>query len=166
VNSWLLYLLLVRATLTSFSGLGSLPVLHDDLIVQRKVLTDAELNAAMAIGQASPGPLGLYIVCVGYFVAGLPGAVAGMAALATPALLAIPLLQLISRGRERIQGAITGIVIASCALMLLAAVRLAPSAVGSIPLALLACVSLVALGSGRVHPLAVVVAAALAGLVI
>jgi chromate transporter len=166
MNVWVLYLLLLRATLTSFSGFGSLPVLRDDLVVHRAVLTDAQLNAALAIGQASPGPLGLYIVCAGYFAAGIPGAIAGMAALATPALLAIPLLTLVQRGTDRIQGGITGIVIASCVLMLLAAVQLASSAIASIPLAVLACASLAALGPGRVHPLLVVLLAAAIGLVI
>jgi chromate transporter len=60
------------------------------LSVSHLRLSDEELNSALAISQASPGPLGLYIVVVGYFVAGLSGALAAALALASPAILAIP----------------------------------------------------------------------------
>ena len=91
MNAVVLYLLLLRATALSFSGFASVPVIREDLVVSRGVLTDEELNSAIAISQASPGPLGLYVVVLGYFVAGVPGALAGALALATPALLAIPI---------------------------------------------------------------------------
>ena len=40
MNPIVLYLLLLKATLTSFSGLTSLPMVRDDLVVKRRVLTD------------------------------------------------------------------------------------------------------------------------------
>jgi hypothetical protein len=90
VNAVVLSLLLLRATGLSFSGFASVPVIREDLVVTRGVLTDEELNSAIAISQASPGPLGLYVIVLGYFVAGVPGALAGAFALATPAILTIP----------------------------------------------------------------------------
>jgi chromate transporter len=57
------------------------------------VLTDTQLNEAVVITRSTPGPVDLYIVSVGYFVAGVPGAVAGWLAMITPALLIIPLAQ-------------------------------------------------------------------------
>jgi chromate transporter len=65
-------------------------MMRESLVLDHMLLTDAQLNDAIAISQASPGPLGLYVVVVGYFIAGLGGAVAGVLALATPAFLAIP----------------------------------------------------------------------------
>ena len=41
MNPVLLYLYLVKATLTSFSGLTSLPVVRHDLVETRHVLTDS-----------------------------------------------------------------------------------------------------------------------------
>ena len=82
MNAVVLYFLLLRATALSFSGFASVPVIREDLVVTRGVLTDEELNSAIAISQASPGPLGLYVVVLGYFVAGIPGALAGALALA------------------------------------------------------------------------------------
>jgi chromate transporter len=162
-----LYLLLLRATVTSFSGFASVPVIREDLVIHRSVLTDEELNAALAISQASPGPLGLYVVIVGYFVSGIAGAAAGILALATPAVLAIPILQASRRGRtEQIQGASAAIVIASSALMLLAGLRLAPTAIPTLPLSVIALAGFVALASGKVPPLHVVVLAGVVGLLV
>ena len=73
--------------------------------------------------------LGLYVVVLGYFVAGVPGAVAGALALATPALLAIPIARAVRRHRDsQVRGACSGIVIASCVLMATTSARLAPEA--------------------------------------
>ena len=69
MSTAILYLLLLRATLMSFSGFASVPLIREDLVVKRAVLTDEQLNDAIAISQASPGPLGLYIVIVGYWLA-------------------------------------------------------------------------------------------------
>jgi chromate transporter len=69
----LLYLLLLKATMTSFSGLAPLPMVRADLVVNHKVLTDHQLNTAVATGRIGPGPIGLWIVSVGYFVGGVPG---------------------------------------------------------------------------------------------
>lgn len=164
---WLLYLLLLRATVTSFTGFASLPAVRDDFVVKRAVITDGELNAALAIGQTSPGPLALYVVIVGYFVAGVPGAFAGMLALATPALLAIPLLRVVQRGKSDIvRGASDGIVLASCVLMVTAAVGLAPEAAPTLPLSMITVAAFAALATARVPPLVVVAAAALATLLL
>jgi len=46
-------------------------------------LTDAQLNEAVVITRATPEPAGLYVVSVGYFARGIPGAIAGWLAMAT-----------------------------------------------------------------------------------
>ena len=58
------------ATLLS---LTSLPIIRKDFVQTRSVITDRQLNAAVAVGRTTPGPLGLYVVSVGYFAAGWPG---------------------------------------------------------------------------------------------
>src|SRR5947207_8719176 len=97
----LLYLLLLKATVTSFSGLTSLPVVRNDLVVRRQVLTDRQLNAAVVAGRSVPGPNGLYVVSVGYFIAGIPGAWAGWLAMVSPAFVMIPLLRYVGARAER-----------------------------------------------------------------
>ena len=48
MNPILLYLVLLKATLSSFSGLSSLPAVRNDLVVQRPLITDRQLTAAWA----------------------------------------------------------------------------------------------------------------------
>jgi len=164
MNALVLYFLLLRATALSFSGFASVPLIREDLVVQRAVLSDEELNSAIAISQASPGPLGLYIVVVGYFVAGVPGAVAATLALATPAILAIPIAWAVRRHRDsQVQGASAAIVIASCGLMATTSVTLAADAAPTARLAALAVGGFIALASERVPPVVVVLVSACLG---
>ncbi len=130
MNIFLLYLLLLKGTITAFAGLASLPVIQDTLVFQRHVLTDKQLNEAIVITRSTPGPVGLYVVSVGYFVAGLPGAVAGWLAMITPALLIIPLVHFAGRKIEhpRVKSVLQTVVIASSGLLLAAAIPLAREA--------------------------------------
>ncbi|MDQ6705180.1 MAG: chromate transporter [Acidobacteriota bacterium] len=130
MNPFLLYLLLAKATLTSFSGLTSLPVVRRDLVETHHVLTDRQLNAAVGAGRTAPGPNGLYLVSVGYFVAGLPGACAGCLAMMTPAFLIIPLLRFLGARAERpaVKSAIQTVTIAAAGLIIATAVPLARDA--------------------------------------
>jgi len=84
---------MVKATVTTFNGPMSLPILRDELVVRRHVITDRELTAAVTAAQSAPGPMGIYVVSVGYCVAGIPGAAIGWLALVTPGFLAVPLIR-------------------------------------------------------------------------
>ncbi|MGO9236554.1 MAG: chromate transporter [Methylocella sp.] len=130
MNIILLYLLLLKGTITAFAGLASLPVIQDSLVFTHHVLTDKQLNEAVVITRSMPGPVGLYIVSVGYFVAGVPGAVAGWLAMITPALLVIPLVAFAGHRMEhpRVKSILQTVVIASAGLLLAAAMPLARDA--------------------------------------
>src|SRR5437870_881047 len=137
MNVLLLYLLLLKATMTSFSGLASLPVLRSDLVAHYHVLTDRQLNTAVAAGRMGPGPLGNYVVSVGYFVDGVPGACAGWLAMITPAFLVIVLIRFIGRRSEhpRAKSVIRAVLLAGAGLLLSASVPLARDAItGPLPL--------------------------------
>jgi chromate transporter len=131
MNVFLLYALLLKATLTSFSGLASLPMVRNDLVVERKVLTDRQLNTAVVAGRTGPGPNGLYLVSVGYYADGLRGAAAGFLAVMTPAFLVLPLIGWIGARAEspRVKSAIRAVVLASAGLLLSASVPLARDAI-------------------------------------
>ncbi len=136
MNLFLLYLLLTKATLTSFSGTTSLPVIRQDFVEHYHQLTDRQLNAAMAAGQAAPGPNGLYVVSVGYFVDGVPGGCAGLLAVMTPPFLIIPMLQFLGRWADnpRIQSALRAVTVAAAGLVLTTALPLARDALtGPLP---------------------------------
>lgn len=123
----MLYLLLLKATVSTFSGLASLPLLRNDLVLHRHLITDNQLNTAVVVTRTTPGPVGVYVVSVGYFADGLAGACAGWLAMITPALLILPLLHFAGRKAEhpRVKGIIRAVVMASAGLLWASAIPLA-----------------------------------------
>jgi chromate transporter len=166
MNALLLYFLLLKATGTSFSGLTSLPVVRHDLVERYHVLTDRQLNAAVAAGRTAPGPNGLYVVSVGYFVAGIPGACAGCLAAMTPAFVIIVLLRYLGRRAERpgVKSDIQSVTLAAAGLVISATIPLARNAItGPLPMAI-AIASFLVLAFTRYATVWVILGAALAGL--
>ena len=165
MNIVIVYLLLLKATLTSFSGMSSLPVIRGDFVLHHHLLTDRDLNTAVAAGRLGPGPIGLYVVSVGYFAAGLPGACAGWLAMITPAFLIIPMLHFIGKRAEhrRIRSVTRTVLLAGAGLMAAAAVPLARDAItGPMTFAIVvASFALIALT--RVDTLWIMLGAAIAG---
>jgi chromate transporter len=132
-----LYLLLAKAALISFSGSGTIPVVRHDFVERYQVLTDRQLNAAIAAGRTAPGPNGLYVISVGYFVGGLAGGCAALLAVVTPAFLIIPMLRFLGRRADRpeVKSAIRAVTLAGGGLILTNTVPLARDALtGILPL--------------------------------
>lgn len=126
MSAFILYAILLKATLASFSGFGSLPQVREDLVVRHHVITDDALNRAVLVARTTPGPMGVYVVSVGYEAAGPSGAVAGWLALATPALLIIPLAKMASvmLAHPRVRGALEALILTSAVLIVAAGVPL------------------------------------------
>jgi chromate transporter len=166
MNLLLLYLLLSKAVVTSFSGMASLPVVRNDFVVTHHILTDRQLNTAIVAGRTGPGPNGLYLVSVGYFAAGLPGAFAGLVALVTPAFLIIPLMSWIGQyaNLPRIRSAIRAVLLGSAGLLLAASIPLARDAATGPLAAAIILVSFVVLSFTRIETWWVMLGAAAAGL--
>jgi chromate transporter len=166
VRILVLYLLLLKANATAFSGLSSLPVLREDLVVRRQMLTDAQLNLAVTAGRSGPGPNGLYIVSVGYLIGGLPGAAAGWLAMITPTFLVIPMVRLVGAraDRPRLRSAIRASMIASAGLLLAATLPLAHGALTDGLLIAVAAGSFLLFAFTRIESAWVIVAAAAVGL--
>jgi chromate transporter len=136
-------------------------------VVHRQVLTDRQLSAAVAAGRIGPGPLGIYVVSLGYLAAGVPGACAGWLAMITPAFLIIPMLRFLGARAEhpRAQAVARAVLFAGAGLMASAAVPLARDAINT-PLSLAIFIaSFLAIASARVDSLWVMLGAALIGLI-
>ena len=131
MNAFVVYVLLLKAIASSFAGMGSLPQIHQDFVETRQAVSEEQLSQAVLVGRSTPGPVGAYVVAVGYFAAGWPGAIAGWLAMITPALGAIPLFVLMQRWLHvpRVRGAVDAVVIASAVLLLSSAFRMASDAV-------------------------------------
>src|SRR5207244_2285885 len=61
----LIYVLLLKAMVTTFSGTATLPVVRQDFVVRRALLTDRDLNMAFTAGRSGPGQNGVYVGSVG-----------------------------------------------------------------------------------------------------
>jgi chromate transporter len=165
MNLALLYLLLLKATCTSFSGLASLPIIRADLVERRHVLTDQQLNTAVTAGRSGPGPIGIYVVCVGYEAAGWPGAFAGLLATMTPSFVIIGLLRWLGGWAEHpvIRRMIRAVLIAASGLLAATTMSLAASGIHDLFTAVVAFASFCALAFSTVDSLWVMLAAAIAG---
>lgn len=120
----LLFWIFIQSTCTSFAGLGSLPEIRHELVDEQHWATDAQIDQAIVITRTTPGPVGAWIVAVGYMVDGWPGAVAGWLAMAAPSLIVIVLVGYFGKRAEhpRIRGMLQSVVLASATLLLLAAI--------------------------------------------
>lgn len=110
---WLVfYLVVLKSVLFSIGGFGPLPSLHTDFIAYGWA-TEKQFTEALAVGQITPGPNGLWVVSLCYLVAGLPGAVIACVALLLPPLsvLGIQLCYARIANRPTTKGLLDGIVL-------------------------------------------------------
>jgi chromate transporter len=103
---------------------------------------------------------------VGYSVGGVPGAIAGWAAMCTPAFLIIPFIRYASRqaAHRRMRSATHAVVVASAGLLLAAVAPLAREALTNASTIVIAAVCTI-LMFRNVSPLWLVLGASAAGLV-
>ena len=129
--------------------------------------TDEQLNTAVVVSRTTPGPVGVYVVSVGWAVGGLPGAIAGWGAMCTPALLILPLIHLASQqaAHRRMRGATQAVVAASAGLLLAAVVPVASETLTN-AVAILVAVVCTVLMLRKVSPLWLVVGAGAVGLIV
>lgn len=95
----------------STGGLGNLPALRADLVTARAWATDHQIAEALAVGQVSPGPNGLWIVSLGYLMGGIRGALLAVLAICLPPLLILPLGRIYSRTKNHpaVEGFVRGL---------------------------------------------------------
>ena len=86
MNLLVLFWILLKAGLLSSGGMGNLPFLHDDLIGLGWA-QETDFITAIAVGQLSPGPTGLWSISLGYLIMGPVGSLLALIALSLPPLL-------------------------------------------------------------------------------
>jgi len=88
VNPLEYFWLFLKASLLSTGGLGNLPFLHQDLMALGWA-QESDFVTAIAVGQLSPGPTGLWSISLGYLTYGWLGAGLSLLALSLPPLLTL-----------------------------------------------------------------------------
>lgn len=161
------FLIFLKASLLSFGGLGNLPFLHADLIGLGWA-RESDFLTAIAVGQMSPGPTGLWTISLGYLTYGWPGAVLSLIALLVPPFLILPLVAVYMRvdGNPTVKNFSTGLMLGAIGLLLGTAWVLANSVITD---AWTIGIALAAAGlalTKRVPTIAILLLAALAGVII
>ena len=87
MNPLLLFWAMLKASLLS-TGSGNIPILHEDLL-SRGWASEQQFAEALAIGQISPGPTGLWVISLGYLVDGVRGSLLAVVAITVPPLLVL-----------------------------------------------------------------------------
>jgi len=91
------FIVIAVASLFSFGGLGSLPVLQSQLSTTG-LSPDAVVLPALAVGNISPGPNGLYLIAASYFIGGVAGSAVACIAVLLPPFLVVG----VERARRRL----------------------------------------------------------------
>jgi chromate transporter len=99
VSTLFLFWTIFKASLFSTGGTGNAPIIHADLVTTG-LATERQFSSALAVGQLSPGPTGLWIVAFGYMLGGVAGAVAASVAVFLPPLLVLAVAALYRRANE------------------------------------------------------------------
>lgn len=164
-----LFLVLLKDSALALGGLGSLPLLRQDLVATG-MATDAQLVQALAIGRLSTGPNGLWVVSLGYQLAGPLGAAMALVASSLPPLLILPATALARRWLLSVSfaGFVRGAALATAGLLCATGASLIVPA-GDAPSwwqVIVGIVAAVLTYQGRLHPAVVVIGGALFGLLL
>ncbi|HEX2470596.1 MAG TPA: chromate efflux transporter [Candidatus Limnocylindrales bacterium] len=138
------------------SGYVLVALLRSELVDGLGWLTETQLLDAVAVGQATPGPLFSTATFIGYVIGGPVGSIAATVGVFLPAFIAvgvsIPILHRL-RGSARARAFLDGVNVAAVGLIAVVAVQLAATAIRDVVAlgeAVVALVLLTAgLGSGR-----------------
>ena len=112
--------LVLKASLFSTGGMGNLPSLHNDLLA-RGWGSEKQFGEALAVGQVAPGPNGLWVISLGYFLGGLRGALLALAAILLPPLFVLLLEKFYQRVKHHpaVEGFVRGLSLAVVGIFIL-----------------------------------------------
>ncbi len=168
-----IFLVFLKAGALLFgSGYVLIALLRADLVESLGWITERQLLDAIAVGQATPGPLLSTAGYLGFLLGGVPGAVAASVGIFLPAFVLVAFLEPIVRGvrdRPLAAAALRGAGAAALGLMAgvtveLAAATLTPGgSLALLPL-VVAIGATVGLASGRVGPTVLIAIGGLIGL--
>lgn len=98
MNPLIYFLVFLKASLFSTGGLGNLPSLHQDMLSSGWA-TETDFGKAVAVGQITPGPNGLWVIALGYITYGWLGALLAVAAIIIPPFVVL----LVAAGYKKIE---------------------------------------------------------------
>jgi chromate transporter len=167
MNPLTFFWVFLKASLFSTGGLGNLPFLQKDLSALGWA-QPSEFITAIAVGQVSPGPTGLWSISLGYLTLGWLGSALALVALSLPPLLTLVVSAFYRRSENnpRVQDFTRGLSLGVVGLTLAVTWSLATSAIVDWRGIVIAIGALGLALSRRVPVIAILALAALAGLLL
>ena len=125
IDPFIYFWTLLKASLFSTGGTGNLPSIHADFLA-RGWATDHHFAESLAIGQISPGPNGLWVICLGYLTDNLHGALLAALAISLPpfAVLAVDALHKRIGDHPAMDGFVRGLGLAVSGIFLVVVIKL------------------------------------------
>lgn len=167
MNWFVFFWVVFKAVLFSTGGFGPFPSLHADFIAHGWA-SEKQFTEALAIGQMTPGPSGLWVVSLCYLVAGLPGAIISCVVLLLPPLLIL----IVQRCYTRIgklpatQGLLDGVVLVITSFSIIILVRMFLGNGINIGMIAIAVISTILAATRRVSTNIILIVAVLAGFIL
>lgn len=150
-------------------GYAMVPFLYHELVTGHAWLSHHEMTDVITVSQMTPGPVAINAATlVGYRLAGVPGAVVATVAVVLPATVVLLAVARYFWGRyqtEGVQAVFHGLRPVAVALVTFAAITLSTSAVVDWVTVVLLVAAVIATFY-RVHPVAVIVACGLVGVLV
>ena len=161
-----LFLIFLKSSALAVGGLASLPLLKADLVPQ--YVTSAGIVQALAIGRLAPGPNGLYIVSLGYLVAGWTGALYALVGATIAPLVMLPATALARRWLMSawFGGLVRGVSLATAGLLFATGVTIVGSGGTQLWQLALVVATVVVTVQGKLHPATMIVVGGAVGLVL
>jgi chromate transporter len=157
----------LKACLFSTGGMGPLPGLHHDLI-SSGLASERQFTEALAVGQFTPGPSGLWVISLATLMAGIPGGLLATLAAVLPPLLVLLVQRVYRRVSElpAAQGLLDGLMLAIIGVGLVVFTELFVGSGLDLLVVGIAVVSLLLALTRRVPAFVIIALAALAGVVL
>jgi chromate transporter len=167
MSPFIYFWIFLKASLLSTSGLANLPFLTKDLTALGWA-RPADFLTAMAVGNVSPGPTGLWSISLGYLTYGWMGSILALLALSLPPLLVLVVAAFYTHIEHHpvVQDFTRGLGLGVVGLSLAVAFSLAGAAIDDWRGVIITVVAMILALSKKVPVIVILAMAALAGMLI
>ena len=167
---WEIFLAFAKIGILGYGGGPSMiPLVQVEVVQVHRWFTAEEFVDTLAMGNALPGPIATKMAgYIGYKLAGLPGAVAGVAGMILPSLiimLALAGVLMAYKDTRYVQATLKAVRPVVVALLLVTVWEILPSSVKGWDTALIGIVAFAVVAGLKVHPALAILAAVILGVI-
>lgn len=167
---WEIFLAFAKVGIFGYGGgPAAIPLVQTEVVEIHQWLTNEEFVDTLAMGYALPGPIATKMAgYIGFKLAGLPGAIAGVTGMFLPSMVLMLLLAgilLTYKDTRYVQATLKAVRPVVVALLVMTVWEILPRSITSWDTALIAIGAFIAVVVLNVHPAIAIVAAAVLGLV-